>query len=62
VKIILNNKKKKKKKTSDRLTFPDLRLYYRTIVIKTAWHWNSGRQINGKESINEPTQLWSHDL
>ena len=52
-KFIWNNKKPmiaktlpKNKRTSDGITMPDLKLYYRAIVIKTAWYWYSHRQVN----------------
>jgi hypothetical protein len=49
VKTILNNKS-----TSVRITTPDLKLYYRAIVIKTAWYWYSDRQVNQLNRTEDP--------
>jgi hypothetical protein len=43
-KTVLNSKR-----TYCGITIPDLQLYYRAIVIKTAWYWNNDRQISGPE-------------
>jgi hypothetical protein len=35
----------KNKRTYGRTTISDLKLYYRAIVIKAAWHWYRARQV-----------------
>jgi hypothetical protein len=48
-KTILNNKR-----TSGGITMPDINLFFRTIVIKTAWYWYNDRLVDQRNRIEDP--------
>jgi hypothetical protein len=61
-KFIWNNKKPRtsiekhshNKRTSGRITIPDLKMYYRAIVMKSSWYWYSDRQVDQWNRIEDP--------
>ena len=54
-----------KKKGTGGIRLPDLRVYYKAMVIKRVWYWHKNKYSSKEQDIkskNKPENLWSVHL